>query len=131
MSDILDLIDNAIDDYTSSDAMRWTPDRPKAKQLDQPELAMRRLVAMNALGVRPERIIRRLGRDEVQAAFAEMGRKFAAVAAALKPVIEQIGRSLTVAFGNLGKFQAAVERENAARRVRVSRMHAAYGRRRR
>lgn len=28
-SAVLDLIDNAIDDYTSPDAMRWTPDPPK------------------------------------------------------------------------------------------------------
>lgn len=109
MTDILDLIDNALADYElSGDAMRWTPDPPKVRPPISPEQARAALES--------------LGRAFVPAAeqfkvvfavvFAAIGRAVAEWAEQAKPLLASIQR-----------FNAEVE---AARRVRLRRMHSAY-----
>ena len=105
MSDILELIDNAIAGTTGPDAMSWSPKAPTVLAVPDPE--------------------------QMRAVFAAAGARIAAMMEALRPAMEAWARQVSIALTQFAKVMPIIEQAQAARRVRVSRMHAAYGRRHR
>lgn len=104
MSDILELIDNAIDDYISGDAMRWTPEppAPRAHRVDQAH----QLTPWQQETV--SRVLRQT-RDPI-----------------VVTAICQLSEAIKGAAAQLGLFDEAFGPHQAEKRARISRMHVAY-----
>jgi hypothetical protein len=105
-SDILSLIDNAIDDWLSDDAMRWTPEPPK------PAPAILDAAFIESLGIELTRW---------QSALMDM---FNAAAKALEPALAGMSASFSA-------LQPVLRQVEAERRARLRRMHHLYRMRRR
>lgn len=110
MPDILSLIDNALDDNRlSGDAMRWTPDPPKVRAPITPEQA--------------------------RAALESLGRAFEPVVDGMKVMVDALGRAFADWWARVAPMLAAAQRLHheveAAKRVRLRRMHTSYHHRKR
>lgn len=107
-SDILSLIDNAIDDWLSDDAMRWKPEPPKPGSA----LVIVDAAFIESLGIELTRW---------QSALMDM---FNAAAKAIQPALAGMSASFST-------LQPVLRQVEADRRLRLRRMHHLYRMRRR
>lgn len=128
-SDILSLIDNAIDDYLSDDAMRWRPEPPEPAAIPVHVLDVTRL-----FGVPPEFL--RTPPPVIDVAFFEaMGVELTRWQQSLMAAFEAAAKAMQPTLARMSESLAALEpvlrQVEADRRARLRRMHHLYRMRRR